>query len=307
MGINTGMRGTDVRSFMRVARRYGVIILIRHTNGDSLRFVGVAGYYPKPAVVKAKTADFNPPARREFEGRRVVSVNYRIAGLVVHPGFQPEAYKAIKRPKTQSCWDDTMKTLAPWLKGRRVDLREPDTWAVWGVERRGVHARDWRWRVDVDPHSPRFGCIQLKRYGLEWSYIHGDYDLKDLIVVGYETLNERNEGTLDGVKNFTPRLPMGMEFAEIRDALNREVGVEMVQHGAEAQFAWHGEEPITVVYPDWRFEILADEVTVQGWYENMHRRILAAQGKDYLRDTGRIFAAGPGGVIYRPGELPREA
>jgi len=290
------MRGKDVRSFMRVARHYCVIILIRHTNDDSLRYVGKEGFYPKPAVVKAKTADVNPPSRREFVEGQLQTVAYEVAGLVVHPGFQPDSYHPAKRQKAQGCWDDTMKTLLPEFVGRRVDLRRPETWAEWSVERTGKKAPAWKWRVEVDQHSPRFGCLQLQRDGGGWCYVHGDYDLKDVIVVGAESVNERREGTRDGVKNYTPKLPKGMEWTAIRDALNTEVGVEMVQHGAEAQFAWHGDEPITVVYPDWRFEILADPLSVQSWYEKLQRQVLGT-GRDYRRDPARMFFASPEGLL----------
>ena len=41
-------------------------------------------------------------------------------------------------------------------------------------------------------------------------------------------------------------------YADLTKAPQRldEMGVEMVQHGSEAQFAWHGDEPITVAFPD---------------------------------------------------------
>ena len=61
MGTTLGMRGRDLRSFMQVARQFNVTILVRHTNDDSLKYIGEHGFYPKPAAVKAKTADVNPP------------------------------------------------------------------------------------------------------------------------------------------------------------------------------------------------------------------------------------------------------
>ena len=55
--MRLGIRGKDLRSFMLVAREMRLIILIRQTTENSLAYVGRAGYYPKPAQVKAKTAD----------------------------------------------------------------------------------------------------------------------------------------------------------------------------------------------------------------------------------------------------------
>lgn len=302
MGITTGMRGKDLRSFMIVAGQYNVTILVRHTNEDSLKYVAKTGFYPKPAAVKAKTADLNPrPVTRLVKGISSTKT-YTVAGLVVHPGFQPAAYRAAKVPKAQDCWDHTMEALSPSLQHTKVDLDRPDSWSLWGVARKGVNAPRWNWRVDVDPGSDYFGCLQLKTGDMPWSYIHGDYDLKDIIVTGSERDNRRAEGKVDGVKNFTPLLK-GMEFETIQRALNNHMGVEMVQHGAEAQFAWHGDEPITVAYPDWRHLTLLSAETVQSWYQQLNREVLATKGHDYQRDISRAYHFGPQG-LFKPGYLP---
>ena len=244
-GLSQGMRAKDLRFFMMAARQHNVIILVRHTNDDSLKYVGKAGFYPKPAVVKAKTADINPPP-----------VTRLVNGL-------------------------------------------------WGVERQATNAPRWSWRVDVDPASQHFGCLQLKTGDMPWSYVHGDYDLKDVIVTGMEQDNRRLEGTIDSVKNFTPKLH-GMEFETIQRTINSLIGIEMVQHGAEAQFAWHGDEPITVAYPDWTFLILASAETVQSWYRDLNREILAKKGHDYLADASRAFHFGPQGM-FKPGCRPQDS
>ena len=310
-----GMRARDLRDFMTVARRWNVILLVRHTNDASLRYVGRPGFCPKPAVVKAKTADVDPPPATARAGGVRPPGGYAVAGLVVHPGFQPLSLLPHKRGKAQANWDATMQSLGPRLIGRRVDLLDPADWQVWGkggyiAWAEGAddtpgreNVRSWHWRVDVDPASPRFGCLQLRRDSGPWCCVHGDYDLKDVIVPGAETVNERREGTRDGVKNYTPKLPRGLEWPAIRDALNREVGVEMVQHGAEAQFAWHGDEPVTVIYPDWRHETLGNAVTVQTWYDRLGRAVLASTGIDYRRDPRRMLFAGPDGLL-RVEQLP---
>lgn len=289
---------------MLVARKCGVILLVRQTNPDSLAYVGRPGFYPKPAAVKAKTADQDPPAQTVLVAGRRQTRQYRVAGLVVHPGFQPGAYRQAKHEKAHGCWRQTMEILAPTLVDRRVDLSQPDTWAPWGVERRAVKAPRWSWRVDIDPESPRFGCLQLRSERTPWSYVHGDYDLKDVIVLGAEQDNRRHEGMIDGVKNYTPLLH-GVDFTKIQDELNAAMGVEMVQHGAEAQFAWHGDEPITVIYPDWRFQILASAPTVQSWYMQLNRNVLADKGHDYMADRSRWFHFGPQGM-FGPGCAPTQ-
>ena len=302
MGVNAGMRGKDLQKFLMVARSHNVILLVRHTNEDSLPYVGTPGYYPKPAAVKAKTADMNPPAlTRLVRGVKSVT-NYQVSGLVVHPGFQPGCYGASKVPKAHDAWLHTMETLSPSLMKTAVDREKPDTWSIWGVERQGVHASRWKWRIDIDPASPRFGCLQLKKGAEGWCYVHGDYDLKDVIVVGRETDNRRAEGKLDGVKNYTPVL-YEQEFETIRSELNDLIGADMVQHGAEAQFAWHGDEPITVAFPDWKHLLLYDAVTVQSWYVKLNREVLAAKGHDYMHDRSRMFHFGPNG-LFAPGAVP---
>lgn len=302
MRVGTGMRGKDLQKFLMVARDMNVTILVRHTNEDSLRYVQVPGFYPKPAVVKAKTADMNPPDERRLVNGRLQAVHYEVSGLVVHPGFQPHCYKPAKVPKAVDCWDHTMETLSPSLMNVKVDLTKPDTWSFWGIERKGALAPRWSWRVDVDPLSKHFGCLQLKNESIDWSYVHGDYDLKDVIVRGHETENKRREGKLDGVKNFTPVLHE-IEFEKVQKALNDLMGVEMVQHGAEAQFAWHGDEPITVAFPNWTHLLLHDAVTVQGWYNSLNRDVLAAKGLDYQKDRSRMWHFGPHG-IFAPGAIP---
>lgn len=304
-GLSQGMRAKDLRFFMMAARQHNVIILVRHTNDDSLKYVGKAGFYPKPAVVKAKTADINPPPVTRLVNGLRKPVSYSVAGLVVHPGFQPKAYVGAKAAKAMDCWHDTMKTLGPTLKYKEVDLDRPDTWSLWGVERQATNAPRWSWRVDVDPASQHFGCLQLKTGDMPWSYVHGDYDLKDVIVTGMEQDNRRLEGTIDSVKNFTPKLH-GMEFETIQRTINSLIGIEMVQHGAEAQFAWHGDEPITVAYPDWTFLILASAETVQSWYRDLNREILAKKGHDYLADASRAFHFGPQGM-FKPGCRPQDS
>ncbi len=298
----TGMRGKDLRSFMQVARQLDVIILVRHTNEDSLKYVGAPGFYPKPAAIKAKTADFDPPVTTTRVNGKVAAVTYRVAGLVVHPGFQPDCYKPIKLGKAKDCWLHTLETLSPTLINKTVDLKAPATWSIWGVERQAVNAPRWKWRVNVDPLSERFGCLQISGANVPWSYIHGDYDLKDVIVVGSERDNRRAEGTLDGVKNYTPIL-QGLEFDTVQTALNHLMAVDMVQHGAEAQFAWHGDEPITIAYPDWRHLVLLSAETVQSWYVELNREVMAKPGTDYLRDRSRMFHFGPNG-IFAPGMTP---
>ncbi|MGB3461949.1 MAG: hypothetical protein WBA33_08305 [Rhodanobacter lindaniclasticus] len=295
------MRGIDLQKFLMVAREHKVILLVRHTNEDSLRYVGVSGYYPKPALIKAKTADLNPPGVMRSVAGRMVRQDYAIAGLVVHPGMHPGAFKPAKVEKAMKAWHECLSCLTAHVPAMG-DPQRPESWSAWGADRAAACSAEWRWRFDVDPASRHYGCLQLNHAGKGWVYIHGDYDLKDVIVRGRETDNRRNEGQLFGVKNFTPLLA-DMEFERIRRALNQVIGADMVQHGAEAQFQWHGDEPITVAFPDWTFLLLTDATTVQRWYEELNRSVLAEKGHDYVRDRSRMFHFGPQGM-FAPGAMP---
>ncbi len=172
MGIGTGMRGKDVRAFCRVARQYNIFILVRHTNEASLGYIGRTGYYPKPATIKAKTADVDPPPMQLNRSGMPKTVQHRVAGLVPHPGFQPKVFAGAKMAKALDCWADTLDVLHG--AGVNIPAATPDTWASWGKEH--VSARSgWRWRVDVDPVSPHFGCLQIARARPSTSVRRGRY------------------------------------------------------------------------------------------------------------------------------------
>src|SRR3954470_9991034 len=203
MGTGIGMRGKDLRTFMQVAREFNVIILVRHTNADSLKYIGKAGYYPKPAVCKAKTADKNPAALTTLVQGRKQTFQHEIAGLVVHRGFHPNAFQPAKLGKVAGEWLHPMEVLSPAMKTARVDPADPASWAIWGVERKGANSSRWSWRIDIDPKSQHVGCLQLKNAAIPWSYVHGDYDLKDVIVPDRESDNRTSKGKVDGVPNNT--------------------------------------------------------------------------------------------------------
>lgn len=303
MSTGLGMRGKDVRAFCMIAQKYKVYILVRQTNEASLHYVGQAGYYPKPAAIKAKTSDNDPPPFIYPVGGQVRTAQHRVAGLVANPWLQPAVYAGSKLSKAKDYWLETLDiALSPGANIPEASATKPETWVVWGKERLSART-GWRWKIDIDPASPHFGCLQIAKDAVTWSYVHGDYDLKDVIVRGRETYNERKEGNIDGVKNYTPLLP-GQAFETIRRELNDAMGVDMVQHGSEAQFAWHGDEPIVVILPDGpqlQYEILGNAEAVQQWYVKLNRSLIAKNGKDYIGDRTRWFWFGDHGNLFTPG------
>ena len=94
--MNLGVRGKDLRAFMLVARELKLIILIRQTNENSLEYVGREGFYPKPAQVKAKTADRNTGTSHVMPKHAILRGNYKVGGLVVVPALQPSAFRRDK-------------------------------------------------------------------------------------------------------------------------------------------------------------------------------------------------------------------
>jgi hypothetical protein len=290
--MSIGMRSNDLKILMDVAREYALIILVRHTNEASLAYIGRRGernYYPKPLFVKAKTADVDPPVIVWKVDGRTQHIPVKLAGLVVHPGFHPAAFRGEKGGKAAIYWNETTKVLTSEVTGTRVERENPQSRLPWGKERRALHAPDWFWRVDVEWRSPHFGCLQLKSFktGSQWCYLHGDYDLKDVMVAGQEHDNRKRVGTVDGTCNVTPRLPgtaksHGLTFADLEDLLNQKMGAPMIQHGSEAQFAWHGDEPISVIYPDNRNELLIGTAEIEAWYRKHGRRVLARQPQDLI-------------------------
>lgn len=302
MAKGAGMRAKDLRVFCMIAQKYGVYILVRQTNDASLNYIGRPGYYPKPAAIKAKTADKDPVPFSYTQGGQQRTARHQIAGLVANPWFQPAVYHDDKLAKARDYWLETLNiALAPGCNIPAADGQKPETWSFWGKEHASART-GWRWKIDIDPASPHFGCLQIAGDVVAWSYVHGDYDLKDVIVKGKEPFNERIEGKIQGVDDYTPLLP-GMEFETIRKELNGAIGEEMVQHGAEAQFAWHSDEPITVVLPDGpqlQYLVLGNAEAVQSWYVGMNRRLIAEMGHDYIGDRTRWFWFGNHGNLFLP-------
>jgi hypothetical protein len=302
MGPMYGMRGTDLLTIVQAAKLFNCIILVRHTNSASLEYVGKPLYYPKPAVCKAKTADGDPGPRAITYKGKTVTKQYRVAGLVVHPGFHAGCYAPAKRAKAMDCWHHTMEVLSPASVAYDVN---PQSWdLLWGRPQHGIKAPDWDWRVDVNPESDHFGCLMLKSHSRGWEraefrYIHGDYDLKDVIVSGHEDDYRFTQSKMDGVKNITPVLHQasgrnipgayrgGQEYLYIMNWLNMNMGAAMVQHGSEAQFTWHTDEPITVAYPNGKWEVLRDGAQVHHWYA-MRGRNITKVGFKYFGPVARL-------------------
>jgi hypothetical protein len=172
------------------------------------------------------------------------------AGLVVDPTLLPNAFSGNKQAKAIECWNKFTEGRSSKEREFRVFRRRSDP---------GFYA------VDTYKASPYYGCLMLSvlnapdrdfrlalanyqefRRGLNLCYVFGDYDLYGLIDVD-EVLRASSQGEvaekhvmsekLFGATNFH-----SSKFQEIRQFLNRGIGPEMIQHGAQDTVGHSGDK-----------------------------------------------------------------
>jgi len=152
---------------------------------------------------------------------------YTLAGLVVDPGIHPGAFKPGKTQKAKECWS-AMKGLIGSI-----------------------------YKVDADPKSRHYGCLMLNG-----SYIHGDYDLYDIIDISQP---ERNLALVE-TRLGQPHM-RGPKLLAIEKFINDRIGSPMIQHGGEAQYADHSEQSIDAFGPNGEDTTILNEFSVRGWYQ----------------------------------------
>lgn len=155
--------------------------------------------------------------------------NYKLAGLVVDATIHPKAFGPGKTAKAQAAWT-SMKPLLG-----RV------------------------YTVDADPKSKHYGCLKC-----EGKYIHGDYDLYDIIDV---TQAHRNLALVETLLGQPHR--RGPKVLEVQEFVNRRIGTPMIQHGGEAQYADHSEQALDAFGPSGEDVTILNEFSVRGWYEKV--------------------------------------
>ncbi len=135
---------------------------------------------------------------------------------------------------------------------------------------------DLKFTLEENINSPYYGCLRL-----HGKYIHGDYDLFDIIPTGHERRNFYVVGEeLNGQDhNRGPRL------GQIKQFVNQRIGSEMVQHGGNAQYSSEY-EAVYAFNPD-----PLDQEVVYSWdeyqtrlhYEKAWSRPLAGMSRDHLK------------------------
>lgn len=227
-----GMRPRDALVFQQVCMSEKVWMLVRYTNPDSLKYIGDLNYYPKPIDCKPKTAKQNV-ARPD--GKAI----YDLRGLVADPIRHPTAF------------------------GDRVGGAQT-LWKSFAAHFDLLSGKD-RYKLDLNEKSNHFGCLMVKE-GAIYRYLHGDYDLKDIVEVGREGWNLAFPLTkLDTPHNEI--FLMDHELDDLLVAVNRRIGVPMLQHSLKAQFADHTEDKINAFGPDGEFRVLGDLAAIRLFYE----------------------------------------
>ncbi len=190
------MRWQDVEAFRRAAIKFKVHILVRRTNPQSLKYIGQAGYMPKPIDCKPKTAD-----------RDVMLPSGKIvacAGLVVNP-LLPGFEKAFAEGRFGDAVDEwrsfsqkhglggsNLYSGKAYLEGASIQQQDERTYFT--IDRGGVYA------VQPSHESAHYGCLMFCPLRLfepfpadakqaltslverpSSMYIHGDYDLFGIV------------------------------------------------------------------------------------------------------------------------------
>jgi hypothetical protein len=227
-----GMRRQDAAIFHDVCITEKIWMLVRFTNPDSLKYIGDLNYFPKPIDCKPKTAKRNVT-------RPDGKAQYDLRGLVADPVRHPAAF------------------------GDRVGEAQR-LWGSFAAHFDLESGRD-RYKVDLNEKSNHFGCLMVKE-GAIYRYLHGDYDLKDIVEVGREDWNLAFPLTkLDTAHNEI--FLMDHDLDELLATINRRIGVPMLQHSSEAQFADHTEDKINAFGPNGEFRVLLDLGAIRGFYE----------------------------------------
>jgi hypothetical protein len=220
------MRPQDRPIFLGAASLVDAWILVRRTNEASLKYICRAGYTPKPIHCKAKTADLNGSSGQE------------LAGLVVVPTIHPHAFRGEKAREARKEWKKMY---------RNTNDLSFETLPV-------------GYSVDTRPESRHYGCLKLHN-----KYLHGDYDLYDIIL----TSHPRGNLALVTQIGDTPHR-RGPRFYQVQEYVNSRIGSPMLQHSGQLQFADHLDETIDAFGPNGE-DLIIGPGKIRQWYSENFR------------------------------------
>jgi hypothetical protein len=242
------LRLKDRLAFRDAAAFHHCWILVRATNVASLNYIEDPLYTPKPIDCKPKTADADTNGKN-------------LAGLVIVPAiYGPPAFHGNKFPKAVSCWDSFRQSqniqacYDPKFAPRDRSIKEAEA----------LSRANSDYRVDLDQNSKHFGCLQFRG-----KWLHGDFDLKDIILEGQERRNLASVEELRGQPHMR-----GPSFFKVRDFVNARLGKEMIQHAGEAQYADHSNDTIDVFGPHGEQNQLSTVAEISQWYQRYQREVI---------------------------------
>jgi hypothetical protein len=124
------MRQVDYIHFRQAASAFEAWILVRRTNQESLKYIGLTGYSPKAIECKPKTADFDVDAKK-------------LAGLVVDPTRYPQAFKPNRLVKAKCYWN---KFIAKHVVSNSI------------------------YQIESNPQSQHYGCLKQNNHYIFGDY-----------------------------------------------------------------------------------------------------------------------------------------
>jgi hypothetical protein len=229
------MRQQDIPHFLAAAREFHAWILVRRTNEASLQYIGKPGFTPKPIDCKAKTADFG--------------LN---AGLVVQPSANGREFQGKRAGEAQEEWIKFAQPLGFLSKSNVVALR---------------------YRID-DEKGTRPGAVQYRGAdtGNQWCYLHGDYDLYDIIPVEEDGTSKANLAVVGEKAGQLHNY--GHYFDRVAQFLNSRIGVPMIQHAGHIQYGQHlNDDKVDAFGPSGeRICFPRDYPRIEAWYEKFWPR-----------------------------------
>jgi len=153
---------------------------------------------------------------------------YKLAGLVIDPTGREAAFKPERLQDAVKCWKDTKQLLGKVFT------------------------------VDQDASSLHCGCLMLHK-----NYIHGDYDLYDIIDI---TQAHRNLAAVEVLLGQPHR--RGPKVFTVQEFVNSRIGSPMLQHGGDAQFLKeHRSESIDAFGPNGEDVTILNQFSIKAWYK----------------------------------------
>lgn len=244
------MRFSDIVACIEAAKFYDVYILVRRTNTHSIQYIGTPGYVAKRLDCKAKTADkpVTLPGGLKKE----------VAGLVVDPtieGFHA-AFKPGKLNEAKEEWRKFKPLVAPAMV--TADGKPAYTYMPTGKF----------YAVQLDQKHKHYGCVMFSASSLlsAAKFIHGDYDLYDIV----PAVNPKENIVYQGRRLDVPH-NRGKRFFDVQHFLNRKMRAPLVLHGSQAKWKDHTNESIDIFCPNGAVREANNITQIQQLYQTVFK------------------------------------